>query len=970
MSTEDPSTPATLAARPAGATDRHAVILTLLGAVLLLVIVMPFRELGLARAQNAIRFYQSALVIADLAAAALLLGQLALHRSRALRLLACGYLFAGVAAFAHLLVASDTPNAATPQVQMAAWLSAVWHAGFPLFVIAYARLYGHPRDALPARSIGWDQMARDALCMLVPVAALMLAATLAQQGLPPLVEANGDGTATLWTLVALQWLLCLVAIVLLWWRRAPSVLDLWLIAVMALWLCEGVLAATFNAGHVGLGSYRSRIFGLLAASVLPVLLLRENLRVTVRLIGQQRTTLARLAEAETRTRTSARDRDDALQALRDKEAELRAIVAHLADAIVITDSEGRVRSANPALQAILGRGPETVIGRPLAQLLQPADAVDDDGTRIQAVALGVAGLVYGRHADGRPIALAQTSCPLQIQGRPLQLHVLHDLREQLRSVGALNDARREAESASQAKSAFLATMSHEMRTPMNGVIGMVDVLQQTPLSESQREMLDLVRASAVSLQDSIDGILDVSKIETGRLRIARAPLALADVVARAGRMTAPGAEQVGVALHLAVDPALPVRVFGDADRLHQLLVHLLGNAVKFSTGTGRPGQVTLRAAPAEGPGARAWVAIDITDNGIGMAPETVAALFAPFMQAETSTTRRYGGTGLGLAICHGLVEQMGGSIEVVSTLGQGSCFSVRLPFEVVGAARPQRTEEPPRSPRPPVPLAGAAAGGGLILAAEDHATNRQVLRKQLQLLGCQVELVENGRAALERWRAGGLALLLTDLHMPEMDGYALARAIRAEEPAGSRLPIVALTANAQPDDLQRCLDAGMDAFLTKPVALDAMHAMLARWLPQGNPGSAAAPGAAEAAPGSAGAPTLDLSVLQSIVGEDPQVVMDILRDFKHNAAQDAQALRAACSDGAGTTASAVAHKLKSSARSVGALQLGALCEELEHSGAQQHGRWLQAWSRRFDAEMEQVEGALSQALRADPAAPC
>jgi PAS domain S-box-containing protein len=391
-------------------------------------------------------------------------------------------------------------------------------------------------------------------------------------------------------------------------------------------------------------------------------------------------------------------------------------------------------------------------------------------------------------------------------------------------------ARNEAEEANRAKSTFLATMSHEIRTPMSGVVGMVDVLRETSLAPQQAEMVDLVRESGLSLLAIIDDILDFSKIEAGKLDLEHRPLLPARVVERVCSLFASSVRQ-DVRLSLVIDPAVPRTVMGDELRLRQVLLNMVGNAIKFSSGLERPGVVSVRVTCIDAGASPTNLEFEIADNGIGMDEGAVARLFTPFGQADASTTRRFGGTGLGLAISGMLVRLMRGEIAVDSVPGVGSRFRIRLPFELVTEeAETSCVIEPGAMTSKPGEVAtdGAkqavregghhAEGPPLILVAEDNTTNQKVIRHQLERMGLAGDVVANGREALDRWRSGDYALVLTDLHMPMMDGHELARSIRAEED-DRRTPIVALTANAVASEEARCREAGIDCYLTKPVRL-------------------------------------------------------------------------------------------------------------------------------------------------------
>ncbi|MDX9885756.1 PAS domain S-box protein [Thauera sp.] len=484
--------------------------------------------------------------------------------------------------------------------------------------------------------------------------------------------------------------------------------------------------------------------------------------------------------------------------------------------------------------------------------------------------------------------------------------------------------------ANRAKSEFLTTMSHEIRTPMNGVIGLLDVLEHSASSVEQTHLIEIMRESATTLLRLIDDILDFSKIEEGNLELDIGPVPVHAFIAGITDIMQPVAERKAVKLSIRIEDDVPAVVSADALRLQQILLNLVSNAVKFSSGLERPGRVEIRASIA----GEGLIRFMVTDNGIGMAPEVLGKIFQPFSQAESSTTRRFGGTGLGLSISSRLVQMLKGKIEVRSLPGRGTRFVVTLPLSAINAPAAKYGARPPMARSPAAPVDSATCPSrlpprGPILVAEDNEINRRVIERQLALLGLQCDMAENGREALARWRNGQYALLLTDLHMPEMDGYELTARIRGEEAHGERLPIIAVTANALRGEDQRCIDAGMDAYITKPVQVEILRQVLARWMPASDVGLPVSPAPASAP---ASLPVFDPLVLPGLIGEDDALIGEFLAEYRVSAVGTVQSIRQACADGDWHQAGELAHRLKSSSRSVGAMCLGEICAEIELAG--------------------------------------
>ncbi|HEY2737323.1 MAG TPA: ATP-binding protein, partial [Thermoanaerobaculia bacterium] len=413
--------------------------------------------------------------------------------------------------------------------------------------------------------------------------------------------------------------------------------------------------------------------------------------------------------------------------------------------------------------------------------------------------------------------------------RPLQVEMATTIASQVALVvenASLQEETRRslvaAQAANRAKSEFLANVSHEIRTPLNGVIGMSELLLSAELPTAFREPLDIIKTSAHTLRGLIDNVLDLSKIEAGQLSLEQLDFDPAETLRQVVRLLSLPAREKGIELRLDIAPGAHGRLMGDAARLRQVLLNLVGNGIKFTP----EGSVSIRVErvePAVAAGRDCALRFTVQDTGIGIAPEAQARLFEPFTQADSSITRRYGGTGLGLAITRRLIELMGGKIDLESTPGEGSTFRFVLPFD--------HSREPAGAPAaadPPAPLEALRARFRILLA-DDNEVNRRVAALQLEVLGYRFLTVDDGLEAVTAFSQEHFDAVLMDCRMPVMDGYEATQRLRLHA-HGSKVPIIAVSASVLKEDVELCYAAGMSDYLAKPFQLSDLAAILDRWL--------------------------------------------------------------------------------------------------------------------------------------------
>lgn len=658
--------------------------------------------------------------------------------------------------------------------------------------------------------------------------------------------------------------------------------------------------------------------------------------------------------------------------LAESEGRMRLLLASTGEAIYGIDRKGDCTFCNPACMKVLGyRDEAELLRRNMHALIHhhradgspyPVHECPIFRTFREGGAATVEGEVFWR-ADGSSVPVEYSAYPLATSGEIAgTVVVFRDVSERKRTEELLRAHRRQIEAqnealaranaqlvyANRAKDSFLAVMSHEVRTPLGGLLGMLELLALSPLDREQRETLQAARASGQSLARIVDDILDWSKIEAGKLALAPTAALVSEIVTGVVETYARLASTKGLLLRQYVDPDLSPAVIVDPLRLSQVLNNFVSNAIKFT----KDGEVEIRAELLDRDEGAERVRFSVRDTGLGMDKALQDRLFQSYVQGNAETARMYGGTGLGLAICRRLADLMNGQIDVQSTPGKGSIFSLTLSLLVAAQAPGQdvgpsvRDTTATTAIKPLVPES-AAARAPLVLVVDDHPTNRELLARQVRLLGLRAETADGGVSALRRWREGSFDMVITDCHMPELDGYALTRAIRELEARESRhrSPIIAWTASVLSDEAERCREAGMDDLLTKPTGMAWLRTTLEKWLPAIEKCVTDEPGTEAGEVGPDTEPPIDFAQLAEVAADRAEQI-EILRGFQAHNPGELRELKEALAARDLAAVARSAHRLKGASQLVGAKQIAAVCAAIE------------AAARRGDAEAALASGAL------------
>jgi len=629
------------------------------------------------------------------------------------------------------------------------------------------------------------------------------------------------------------------------------------------------------------------------------------------------------------------------QRLRDQQFYTRSLIESNIDALMTTDPSGIITDVNKQMEALTDCTRDELIGAPFKNYFTDPERAEAGIKRVLSEKKLTDYELTACARDGKRTVVSYNATTFYDRDRTLQgvFAAARDVTERKQVEAELKQAKAVAESASQTKSDFLASMSHEIRTPMNAIIGIADLLAKTSLTPEQDKYVQIFRRAGDNLLHLINDILDLSKVEASQLELERTRFSLNDLLGKVTEMVGVPAQDKGLTLVCETAAGIPGDLIGDPTRLRQVLLNLLGNAIKFT----ESGEVALRVtrdAEFPDPGALRFT---IADTGIGIPRDKLGAVFDRFTQADSSTTRRYGGSGLGLTISKRLVELMGGRISVESTAGEGSVFAFTVPLEIWAGAAGDADVAARTGPEAPLRALR-------ILLVEDSPDNRTITVAYLRDTPYRIESAENGAVAYEKFVAGHHDLVLMDRQMPVMDGLAATRAIRAWEKAQGRAPtpIIALTASALKGDQEKFVAAGCTAFLTKPIKQDVLlqaikeHSMIAE--------QSAERGGKDAV----------------LVHADPKFA-DLIPGFLQNRRNDVRTMLAALDRGDFETVQSLGHGMRGAGGSWGFQRISDLGADLEQAASSVDAGASRRWVEQLSSYLDNVEVVYDPCEGATPA---
>lgn len=624
---------------------------------------------------------------------------------------------------------------------------------------------------------------------------------------------------------------------------------------------------------------------------------------------------------------------DNLKRIVEIETVSRTIMNSMKSGLIGIDEDGVVISFNPAAERLFGYRSEEVLGRNVDMLMPEPYRSEHDSylhryrTTDKSNVLGIGREVVGQRKDYGVFPMHLTVSEMQLGERRYFIGDLRDLTQDKEAEQNLLAAKERAELANRAKDSFLTTMSHEIRTPLSGMLGMLEVLSLSKLDREQSTTLQAAWESGKGLLRIVSDILDWSKIDEGKLTIVPRPTSLPQVLQEVINTYSRVASSKNLRLWHHTDPRIAPAHLVDALRLSQVLNNFVSNAIKFTT----QGGIELRADLLESIESGERIRFSVKDTGVGIPKQVQQQLFQRYKQESADTARLYGGTGLGLAICRRLTDLMDGQIELDSEPGIGSTFSITLVLPVGGAPEELASRSDSEVLQQQIiPLSLDEVHAPAVLVVDDHPINRDLLSRQIQLLGLRAETAGDGLEGFSLWQTGRFALVITDCHMPELDGYGLSRRIREAEikdQPSLHIPIIGWTANAVGDEGSLCHAAGMDDLLIKPTNMKQLRASLAKWLNLAEPVSAV-PMEARKLPSGAEAEPIDYAILDKIV-PDRSAQGQVLADYMKHIERDRTKLLEVMEQSDPVQVERTAHRMKGSSQMVGARRLARACQAIE-----------------------------------------